>query len=462
MFAIGVAPPTVAVAIFLLPNESTSSAVAPPVILAAGDIADCASAGDEATAELLADGATILTLGDNAYENGTAQEFAECYEPTWGRHKGRTRPSPGNHEYNTPDAAGYFGYFGGSGYYSFDLGSWHIISLNSEQDTGVGGAQVRWLKADLAATAADCVLAYWHKPRWTRGRYTDLQASAAFWDALYDAGADVVLAGHDHNYQRYPKLGKNGFRDANGVRSFVVGTGGRHLYGLAPDARRDTATDTSWGVLKLTLGETSFHWEFLAVDGSYTDTGTADCSIANAPSPPPPPPPPPPSPPPPSPPPPSPPPVPPATPAPSPPPLSPGPPPPSPPPQSPPGAAPPSSPPSPVTAAAARAAARSPLLIGRGPVLVSADGRARIWVACAKGGPACRGRLTVEGTSRLLGAGRFVVKAGSARPVSLVLRVGAVEELVTHRAMRARLVASPADGRLGTARAVRIALRRTP
>ena len=428
---IGIASAALA-ALFLFARDSPSS-VADPVVLAAGDIADCSSESDTATAALLdANEGTIVTLGDNAYENGTLQEFEQCYGPTWGRHKARTRPSPGNHEYNTPGAAGYFGYFGAAagdpanGYYSFDLGSWHIVSLNSERDTGAAGGQVAWLRADLAATNTDCVLAYWHRPRWTGGLYVDEVTVAPLWDALYDAGADVVLAGHDHNYQRYPKFDKAGVPAENGVRSFVVGTGGRHRYPLASDARREAGSDAAWGVLKLTLHATSYDWGFLpAAGGSFTDSGSAACSPTESPPPPPPPPP-----------------------------VE------LPPPSPPPAAPPP--PPSPPLRD------RSRVTIGRGPIRASPSGRMRVWLACAKRGPRCRGRLVVRtAAARVaaqreprtrLGTGTFDVRAASARPVVVRLRVSALRRLASRRLVRVELVALPADGRLGTTRAVRLEL----
>jgi hypothetical protein len=457
---------------------------ADPVVLAAGDIADCNSAGDSATANLLdAHPGTVLTLGDNAYEDGTAQEFATCYGPTWGRHKGRTRPSPGNHEYHTPGATGYFGYFGAAagpdqrGYYSFDLGTWHVVSLNSERDTAATGDQVAWLKADLAETSADCVLGYWHKPRWTSGKYSDPVDAQELWNALYDAGADVVLAAHDHNYQRYPPMNKSGAPDAvRGIRSFVVGTGGRHLYGLTFDARREAGDDDTWGVLELTLHPSSYSWRFLGVAGSeYTDSGTGACSPSSTPSPPSPPPPtPPPSPtppsptpqpPPPAPPPPSP--APPATPPPAlapPAPASPSPapstplttPPPPPPPESPRPSPPPATPASP------------PVTVGRGPVNVSASGRGRIWLACRKGGPDCKGRVLVYRLSdvrtasarppkgAVVASGRFDVRAGSARPVAIKLKTLWLRRLAERGQLRGRLLAEPADGRPAASRIVRL------
>lgn len=256
------------------------------VVLAAGDIAACGSGGDERTATLLdSNRGTVLALGDLAYDSGTLEEFQACFGPSWGRHKRRIRPAPGNHEYNS-DASGYFGYFGraagpaGRGYYSFELGSWHIVSLNSERDTDAGGAQVRWLRADLARTRARCVLAFWHRPRWSSGEYADDARVAPLWNALYDARADIVLSGHDHNYQRYPPMNKRGaIARARGIRSFVVGTGGRDRYGLRADSRRRAATDSTWGVLRLTLRPAGYRWRFVPVaGGSYRDSGSGTCS----------------------------------------------------------------------------------------------------------------------------------------------------------------------------------------
>jgi Calcineurin-like phosphoesterase len=456
------------------PAESTD-----PVVLAAGDIADCNTTADSATAALLdANPGTVLTLGDNAYPDGTAQDFAGCYEPTWGRHKARTFPALGNHEYHTPDAAGYFGYFGsaagppGRGYYSFDLGAWHVVSLNSERDFGAAGSQVAWLKADLAATSADCVLAYWHRPRWTSGNYNDFAVLQPLWNVLYDRGADVVLAGHDHNYQRYPRMDKAGARDPNrGMRSFVVGTGGRHLYQLTQDARRDAGTDATWGVLELTLHASSYSWRFLAVAGStYTDSGTGACSPSSSPSPPPPPPTPPPAPPPPPPPP-----------APSPPPLSPSPPPPGPTPPSPPEptSAPPPPAPSPAPSSPSPPSSLStppappvvpppvpPLRLGHGPLRISDSGRGRIWLACPKNGPDCKGRLSLYRVSGsrspaalprkgpAAGSGSFAVRAGSARPVTLRLSARWLRRLEQRGRLRGTVLALPVDGRRTVSRIV--------
>jgi hypothetical protein len=257
------------------------------VVLAAGDIAWCGTGQDEATARILDanPGATILTLGDNAYDAGSPSEFASCYEPTWGRHRARTRPSPGNHDYGTPNAAGYFGYFGAlagpsrSGFYSFDLGAWHVVSLNSERDFGASGGQIAWLRADLAATTRRCVLAYWHKPRFTAGHYRDFAEYEPFWQALHAAGAEIVLNGHDHNYQRYRPMTPSGSPDpAGGIREFVVGTGGRSLYPLSADPRREAASAAVSGVLELTLREDGYGWTFIPVAGQeFADSGSGAC-----------------------------------------------------------------------------------------------------------------------------------------------------------------------------------------
>lgn len=265
---------------------SARPVAADPVVLAAGDIASCLSDGDEQTAALLdTHRGTVLALGDLAYDDGTVAEFQSCFGPSWGRHRKRIRPTPGNHEHHS-DGSGYFRYFGaaagpaGRGYYSFNVGTWHIVSLNSERDTKAGGAQVRWLRNDLARTKGRCVLAFWHRPRWSAGSYEDDARTAPFWNALYDARADVVLSAHDHNYQRYPPLNRRGEIDwARGIRSFVVGTGGRHRYKLRMDPRRRTASDATWGVLKLTLRPSGYSWRFLPVaGGSYRDAGSARCS----------------------------------------------------------------------------------------------------------------------------------------------------------------------------------------
>jgi hypothetical protein len=272
-----------------VPGSSPNSKFA--TLLAAGDIASCSSNGDEATAALLDRlPGTVVTLGDTVYDDGSPQQFSQCYNPSWGRHKSRTRPAPGNHDYNTDDAAGYFGYFGTAagdpdkGYYSYDLGAWHIVALNSNCSDvggcGEGSPQEQWLRQDLAAHPRACTLAYWHHPRFSFGKYDDSTATKALWQALYDAGAEIVLAGHDHNYQRYAPLTPSGARDeARGIRQFVVGTGGKNHYALgSPPPTVEAYSDDTFGILRLTLREKSYDWEFIPAAGkTFTDSGSGTC-----------------------------------------------------------------------------------------------------------------------------------------------------------------------------------------
>lgn len=262
-----------------------------PVIIAAGDIADCNSSGDEATAALLASlPGTIVTLGDNAYESGTATDFANCYDPSWGARKSDTRPSPGNHEYNTPGAAGYYGYFGAAagnptqGWYSYDVGAWHVISLNSNCPAiggcGAGSPQETWLRNDLASHGNACTLAYWHYPRFSSGLHGDVASMQPIWQALYDYGADVVLNGHDHTYERFAPQTPGGAADATfGIREFVVGTGGRsHYIFNAPKPNSEARNNDTYGVLALTLHDNSYDWQFVPEAGkSFSDTGASAC-----------------------------------------------------------------------------------------------------------------------------------------------------------------------------------------
>jgi hypothetical protein len=266
-----------------------------PVVVAAGDIADCTSEDDEATARLVGgiENATVLTLGDNAYPEGTAEDFEECYEPTWGQFKERTRPAPGNHEYETGGSSAYFDYFGDAagdsdkGYYSYDLGSWHMVALNSncgEGDIrcGPGSPQGRWLKEDLAANDEEaCTLAYFHHPLFASGSYRPgIERVERLWEILYAGGVDVVLNGHDHNYQRFAPQDPQGMADPEaGIRQFVVGTGGRSLYEIPnPIANTEVYNDQTYGVLELRLHPKSYEWEFVPVEGeSFTDSGAAQC-----------------------------------------------------------------------------------------------------------------------------------------------------------------------------------------
>jgi hypothetical protein len=270
---------------------------ADPVLVGAGDIARSNGTGDEATAALL-DGeeGTVFTLGDNAYDSGTATEFANCYEPTWGRHQDRTMPAVGNHEYATANASGYFGYFGaaagdpGKGYYSYDRGSWHVIVLNSNCSK-VGGCtagspQESWLEQDLAAHPSACTAAYFHHPRFSSGaEHGDSPSVTPLWETLYRAGADLVISGHDHSYERFAPQTPSGAADrTHGIRQFVVGTGGGGLtpFGTAKP-NSEVRISKVYGVLKLTLHQQGYDWEFVAAPGgTVNDSGSGSCHDAPA------------------------------------------------------------------------------------------------------------------------------------------------------------------------------------
>jgi len=312
-----------------------------PVVLTAGDIA-CGlintggmspggACKQAATAALLgtAGVVAVLPLGDNQYECGELSNFQSFYEPSWGQYKNLTYPVIGNHEYLTagattpclssqtqPGAPGYFTYFGSAaspldpdcsascrGYYSFDIGAWHLIALNAECSApGVGGCgpgspQEVWLKTDLAAHANRCVLAYWHQPRFSSGQEGGTTGMQTFWSDLYDAQADLVLNGHDHDYERFTQLGKvvttdgSGAEqpvvDPNGIREIVVGTGGRNLSRFPADFKTGSQVHDSgtFGVLKLTLHESSYDWTFLpAANGTFTDSGSTNCRFSQGPT----------------------------------------------------------------------------------------------------------------------------------------------------------------------------------
>jgi len=261
-------------------------------VMAAGDISRCDSDADEATARLLDANPTavVLTLGDNT-PHGTASDFSQCYQPTWGRHKARTHPTPGNHDYDTGDAAGYFDYFGAAagdpteGYYSFDVGAWHVVSLNSNCSE-VGGCtrtspQGQWLEADLAAHPRVCTLAYWHRARFSSGdAHGSSTATRDLWAIFQEHGGDVVLSGHDHVYERFARQDADGNATPMGARQFVSGTGGVVLYGFDTPEPNSQARIVSHGVLQLTLTANSFSWKFLPTDTALTDSGSEACSGA--------------------------------------------------------------------------------------------------------------------------------------------------------------------------------------
>jgi len=258
------------------------AAAASVVLVGAGDISTCDNNNDEATAKLLDNiSGTVFTAGDNAYPSGTYTQFTNCYHPTWGRHKSRTKPVPGNHEYSTSGAAGYFKYFSNTpAYYAYNLGDWRVYALNSEIDVSSTSSQVKWLKNDLAANPKRCVLAYWHKPRWSSGsHYGNNSKYQTLWKTLYDAGAEIVISGHEHNYERFKEMNASGTAASPGLREFVVGTGGASLYSFGTTLSTSQIRNSStYGVLKLTLNSTSYSWKFVPVAGkTFTDSGTTNC-----------------------------------------------------------------------------------------------------------------------------------------------------------------------------------------
>jgi PKD repeat protein len=265
------------------------------VLVGAGNIARCDRQGDEVTAALLdAIAGTVMALGDNAYPGGSTASYANCYNPTWGRHRERTYPAAGNHDYGTAAAAPYFQYFGaragdpGRGYYSYDLGGWHIVVLNSNKDfvsTSTDSEQLQWLRADLAAAASrgmQCTLAYWHHPRFYQGGTTSHRNTSVlpFWKELYAAGAEVVVNAHFHLYERYAPQRPDGTADPErGIRQFIVGTGGYgHDVLNAASPNVEVRNADTWGVLKLTLEPGAYTWEFVPEAGrTFTDTGRGTC-----------------------------------------------------------------------------------------------------------------------------------------------------------------------------------------
>jgi hypothetical protein len=258
-----------------------------PVVVGAGDIGGCTTQSAEATAKLLDKiGGLVFTLGDDSQDEGTEKQYQECYGPTWGRHKGRTRPVPGNHDYETAQGAPYFAYFGeaagqaGKGYYSYDVGAWHIIAMNSMIPAGSGSAQAQWLQADLAANQAVCTLAYWHHPVFSSGAAGVSARMKYAFKLLYEAGADVILNGDAHQYERFAPMGPGArIEPDRGIRQFEVGTGGAALTPFGPRwPATEVRNNTTWGVLMLTLHADSYSWNFIPVEGGkFTDSGSAPC-----------------------------------------------------------------------------------------------------------------------------------------------------------------------------------------
>jgi hypothetical protein len=270
----------------------TGSSAPPPVVLiGAGDIADCTLDGARRTSDLILPLAgSVFTAGDNAYDDGSAANFADCYDPTWGRFRDRTLlPAPGNHDWNTAGAAGYLRYFGrsaapdGTTWYSTDLGAWHVVVLDSDcalvGGCDAGSPQGRWLARDLAASDARCTHAIWHHPRFSSGEHGDDPSVAPFWVALHAAGAELIVNGHDHDYERFAPQDPGGREERpGGIRELVVGTGGavlRSFQRAAPNSEfRQAGT---YGVLRLTLHPYNYDWEFLPASGDVADSGSTPC-----------------------------------------------------------------------------------------------------------------------------------------------------------------------------------------
>ena len=266
----------------------------PAVLLAAGDIASCDGGGDEATALLLDRvHGTVAALGDMVYPDGTADEYRECFDPTWGRHRDRIRPVPGNREYRTDGASPYFEYFGeaagdpAKGYYGFDVGSWHVVGLNTECEPAGGcgeeSPQYEWLREELANSMARCTVALMHTPRFSSGSRGESLWLQPMWQLLFDAGVDLVLSGDDHHYERFAPQGPGGALDPDhGIRQFVVGTGGIGLNPVGPPLPNSEAQNSdSHGLLRLELHPTSYEWQFLPVQGrTFTDAGSGSCHDA--------------------------------------------------------------------------------------------------------------------------------------------------------------------------------------
>ena len=290
------APATDAPGLTASPAPTTAGSPTPipaeVILVGAGDIGRCDRATDEDTAALVEERPGIVfTLGDNAYDHGSAGDFRDCFGSSWGRLKDRIElPVPGNHEYDTDDAAGYKEYFGeravrdGATWYSVDLGSWHVVVLDSTCDRVAGGCgpdspQVAWLRDDLAASDARCTLALFHHPRFSSGEHGSDDDVAPFWDVLYEAGADLVLNGHEHDYERFAPQDPAGNADAErGIMQLVVGTGGTELREFEdPVANSQLRSSLAYGVIELRLAQNGWRWQFHSTDNSFSDAGAGHC-----------------------------------------------------------------------------------------------------------------------------------------------------------------------------------------
>jgi hypothetical protein len=276
----------------LPPTATPTPTPVSKLLIGAGDIAFCGEneVGDDATAALIEryPQAVVFTAGDNVQMFGTAEEFRDCFHPSWGRFKQRIRPSPGNHDYETDLGAAYYDYFGesagppGLGYYSYDLGDWHIVSLNSSCETGVcdpGSAQVQWLRQDLAASGRKCTLLYWHQPLWSSTSPRGNGSVSSFWDVAYEFGAEVIVNGHLHVYERFAPQDPNGNYTTGGIRQFVAGTANLYPHPFTDIlANSEARSNSTLGVLLFRLFPDRYEWEFIPIPGGlFYDVGGDMC-----------------------------------------------------------------------------------------------------------------------------------------------------------------------------------------
>lgn len=279
------------------PNE-TKKITTPhdPVIIAVGDI-ECDFASNKQnecqqdktyTVAKSQNPDAVLTLGDMQYESGSLADYKKYYDSSWGKFFAKTYPVPGNHEYATSNAKGYFDYFGdragkrGEGYYSIDIGKWHIIALNSNcwaiGGCGKSSPQSQWLLSDLTNHPSKCTLAFWHHPLFSSGQHGNNNMMEDTFEILRTHNADLILNGHDHIYERFAAQDEKGTASPNGMAEFVVGTGGRNLYNYSTIKPNSVIHEnTAFGVLKLTLHDVSYDWKFLPAEGNFTDTGSEKC-----------------------------------------------------------------------------------------------------------------------------------------------------------------------------------------
>jgi 3',5'-cyclic AMP phosphodiesterase CpdA len=271
------------------PGDGGGVIIPPPAttvtIYAAGDIGECGF-GALDTGKILdrLPGGFILALGDLAYMNGSAANFRDCYDPAWGRHIDRTRPVPGNHEYETDrTASAYYDYFGdlagprGLGYYAFSAGPWRIIALNSEIPHDAGSAQIAWLRNELTTSRTQCTLAYWHRPLYSSGPNFNQPDVKPYWDVLLEFGVELVLNGHDHMYEQFAPQDASGRASATGIREIIAGTGGAHLYTPGTPQPNSQVRASAYGILVLTLTSGSYSWDFASVNNTFRDTGSGAC-----------------------------------------------------------------------------------------------------------------------------------------------------------------------------------------